>query len=36
MIDNYAAIIVQRTNPKLEKIIADFDNFIGFFQTKPQ
>lgn len=35
-IDNYAAIIVQRTNPKLEKIIADFDNFIGFFQTKPQ
>ena len=35
-IENYAAIIVQRTNPKLEKIIADFDNFIGFFQNKPQ
>ena len=35
-IENYAAIIVQRSNHKLEKIIVDFDNFVGFFQNKPQ
>lgn len=33
---NYAAIIVQRSNPELERIIKDFDNFIGFFSQKPR
>jgi hypothetical protein len=32
---NYAAIIVQRNNPKLDSIIQDFDNFINFFKEKP-
>lgn len=32
---NYIAMIVQRDNPSLSSIIEDFDNFIGFFSTKP-
>ena len=35
-VDNYIAIIVQKSNPKLESILQDFDNFIGFFGTKPE
>ena len=35
-IENYAAIIVQKSNPDLKLIISDFDNFVGFFQNKPQ
>ncbi len=34
-IDNYAAIIVQRSNPHLNSIIHDFDQFIGLLQNKP-
>ncbi len=34
-IENYTAIIVQKSNSNLENIIADFDNFVGFFQNKP-
>ena len=34
--DNYIAIIVQKSNPKLESILQDFNNFIGFFGTKPE
>lgn len=35
-VTNYAAVIVEKENPQLEKIIKDFDDFIGFFQNKPQ
>ena len=35
-VDNYIAIIVQKSNPKLNDILRDFDEFIGFFQTKPE
>lgn len=35
-ISNFAAVIVQRSNPDLERIIADFDNFVGFFKQKPK
>ncbi|MBO7045630.1 MAG: hypothetical protein J6W38_04670 [Prevotella sp.] len=35
-VTNYTAMIVQKTNPQLETIIKDFDEFIGFFQNKPQ
>ena len=35
-VDNYIAIIVQKSNPKLEEILRDFDEFIGFFGTKPE
>lgn len=35
-IENYTSIIVQKSNPNLENIILDFDNFVGFFQDKPQ
>lgn len=30
------ALIVQKSNPKLNDILRDFDKFIGFFQTKPE
>ena len=33
---NYTAMIVQKDNPQLENIIRDFDEFVGFFQNKPQ
>ena len=32
---NYTAVIVQKDNPDLEAIIRDFDDFVGFFQNKP-
>ena len=35
-VDNYAAVIVQRNNPQLEQIIHDFEQFVGFFQSKPE
>jgi len=35
-ISNYAAVIAQRCNPNLNKIIQDFDNFVNFFKEKPQ
>ena len=35
-ISNFAAVIVQRDNPQLKKILSDFDNFVGFFKDKPQ
>lgn len=35
-ISNYAAVIVQKTNPQLSRIINDFDNFVGFFKNKPE
>ena len=35
-VDNYIAIIVQKSNPKLDDILRDFDEFIGFFGTKPE
>ena len=28
--------VVQKSNPKLEEILRDFDEFIGFFCTKPE
>lgn len=33
---NYIALIVQKSNPKLESIIQDFDEFIGFLGVKPE
>lgn len=35
-ISNYAAMIVQRSNPNLQSIIDDFDDFVGFLSDKPQ
>lgn len=35
-VSNFAAIIVQRSNPALQSILADFDNFVGFFRNKPE
>lgn len=35
-VDNYAAVIVQRNNPHLGQIIHDFEQFVGFFQNKPE
>ena len=35
-VTNYTAVIVQKDNPQLESIIKDFDEFVGFFQNKPQ
>ena len=35
-VSNYAAIIVQRSNPNLDRIVKDFDAFVGFFQDKPE
>lgn len=34
-LSNYAAVIVQRTNPQLEQIFKDFDEFTNFFTHKP-
>ena len=33
-ISNFAAVIVQPENPDLNRIISDFDNFVGFFKQK--
>ena len=35
-VDNYIAIIVQKSNPRLDVILQDFDEFIGFFDSKPE
>lgn len=35
-ISNFAAVIVQRNNPEAAQILEDFDNFVGFFNRKPQ
>ena len=35
-IKNYAAIIVQKNNPKLTEIIKDFDDVIKILNDKPQ
>ncbi len=35
-VDNYAAVIVQSTNPHFNQIIQDFNQFVGFFQNKPE
>ena len=35
-IDNYIALIVQKSNPELENIIKTFSEFVGFFSHKPQ
>lgn len=35
-VKNYAAMIVEKNNPRLETITKDFDEFVGFFQNKPQ
>ena len=34
-VDNYIALIVQRSNPELTNILQTFDEFIGFFTYKP-
>ena len=34
-ISNYAAVIVQKNNPDLDRIICDFNNFVEFFKQKP-
>ncbi len=34
-ISNYAAVIVQKSNPNLHEILTDFDEFINFFKEKP-
>lgn len=33
---NFIAIIVNRNNPNIDRIIDDFDEFIGFFNHKPE
>lgn len=35
-IPNYAALIIQHDNPRRESILSEFDDFVGFFQHKPQ
>lgn len=34
-INNYAAMIVQKSNPNLQTIIDDFENFVGLLSDKP-
>lgn len=34
-IENYTAIIVQKSNPKLETILSEFEEFVDFFRQKP-
>lgn len=34
-INNYAAMIVQKSNPNLQTIIDEFDNFVGILSDKP-
>lgn len=33
---NFIALIVNRNNPNIDSIIKDFDEFIGFFNHKPE
>lgn len=35
-ISHFVAIIVQKSNPSLQAILQDFDNFVGFFKIKPK
>ena len=35
-VDNYATVIVQSKNPHFDQIIQDFNQFVGFFQNKPE
>ncbi|EFC76812.1 hypothetical protein HMPREF6485_1428 [Segatella buccae ATCC 33574] len=35
-INNNAAVIVQRNNPNITDVIRDFDDFVDFFQNKPE
>ena len=35
-ISHFVAIIVQKSNPSLQAILQDFDNFVGFFKVKPE
>lgn len=35
-VDNFAAIIVQRSNPDIDTIISQFDEFINFMSDKPE
>lgn len=35
-VSNFAAVIVQKNNPALSKIISDFDEFVGFLSQKPE
>ena len=35
-VDIYIAIIVQKSNPRLDVILQDFNEFIGFFDSKPE
>lgn len=35
-VSNFAAVIVQRSNPNFEAIMNDFDNFVGLFKQKPE
>lgn len=34
-VDNYIALIVQKSNPELTNILQTFDDFVGFFTHKP-
>lgn len=34
-INNYAAMIVQKSNPNLDSIIEEFENFVGILSDKP-
>ena len=33
---NFIALIVNRNNPNIDRIIDDFEEFIGFFNHKPE
>lgn len=34
-VDNYVGIIIPQSNPKIDTYIAEFDEFVQFFQQKP-
>ena len=34
-VSNFAAIILQSWNPQKDRILRDFENFVGFFKHKP-
>lgn len=35
-VDNYIALIVQKSNPNIESIKQTFEDFVGFFSAKPE
>ena len=35
-VNDYAAVIVQSKNLHFDQIIQDFNQFVGFFQNKPE